>query len=43
MRRSGRVRWDVKQPHLVSGLGWRPGQETNFTISWFDDAESQAI
>lgn len=41
--RAGRVRWKVKQPHMISKLGLTRGQETDFTVSWLDDAESHAV
>lgn len=41
--RAGRVRWEVKQPHMISNLSLTRGQKTDFTVSWLDDAESHAV
>lgn len=41
--RGGRMRWEVKQPHAIKDLGLEPGTETDFTISWPDDQESEAL
>ncbi|GGK71019.1 hypothetical protein GCM10011509_19310 [Ornithinimicrobium pekingense] len=41
--RAGRMRWEVKQLHVMAALGLPSGAETDFTISWLDEAQSKAI
>lgn len=41
--RQGRMHWEVKQPHMIEAPGLKPGKETDFTISWLDDQQSEAV